>query len=79
MPETNEGGMNNEEKRYIIEKYCAQLMEHFDTVQIFVTEYRGEMGNTLGLEVGAGNWFARLGQVGSWMDKMVITDGVDGD
>ena len=79
MPETNESGINNEEKKDIIEKCCAQLMEHFDTVQIFVTKHIGETGNTMSMDVGGGNWFARLGQVGSWMDKGVITEEVDGD
>ena len=47
---------------------CAQLAEHFDSVQIFVTQHdpahdqRIESG-----EWGCGNFMARYGQVRSWL------------
>lgn len=52
----------------LLDKHCAQLGEHFDTIQIFATRY-DEGGNTINACYGAGNWYARLGQVQSWLEK----------
>lgn len=50
---------------------CAQLGEHFDTVQIFVTRFADstEEDGTVNAAWGTGNWFARYGQVKSWQVK----------
>lgn len=46
------------------------LAEHFDSVQIFATRHEaGELASTLNVDVGVGNWFARYGQVASWLAK----------
>lgn len=58
--------MNAEKSKTIIEEHAAQLMEHFDTVQIFCTQYDSVSGKTTVLNTGAGNFFARLGQVNEW-------------
>lgn len=50
---------------------CAKLAEHFDTVQIFVTRVSDEPeddNGTVNAQKGAGNWFARMGQVRHWVD-----------
>lgn len=44
------------------------LSEHFDTVQIFVTVYKGDDDSTTHtIARGNGNWYARYGQVASWV------------
>lgn len=49
---------------------CDALMEHFDTVQIFVTRHeQAALDGTVNVAYGAGNWFARRGQVGHWCMK----------
>ncbi len=50
----------------------AALMEHFDTVQIFVT--REQEGGTIAANFGGGNWYARRGQVGVWMVRQDAID-----
>jgi hypothetical protein len=43
----------------------AQLSDHFDTVQIFCTVK--EEDQTLSVFDGSGNWYARYGQIVSWL------------
>lgn len=50
---------------------CDVLIEHFDTVQIFVTRVAAEEGcGTVNIAVGRGNWFARVGHVHDWKVKL---------
>ena len=60
--------MSEDEKRQIelVQRATAQLMEHFDSVQIFVTKNCGK-GSTLSMKYGDGNWFSRYGQVRLWL------------
>lgn len=49
---------------------CVVLIEHFDSVQIFCTRHEPEEeGGTIHAAWGAGNWFARFGQISEWMVK----------
>jgi hypothetical protein len=48
---------------------AAQLMEHFDTVQIFVTRHVDYETGTIAAQFGDGNWYARRGQIGNWIVK----------
>lgn len=44
------------------------LIEHFDTVQIFVTRHEaGRCDGTIHVIHGEGNYFARLGQISEWV------------
>lgn len=58
----------------LLERHTKQLMEHFDTVQIFATRHRlGENeGSTITAHFGNGNWFARYGQVLLWVDNQTL-------
>lgn len=47
---------------------CLRLIENFDAVQIFATRHEGDKG-TIRVEVGRGNWFARLGHISAWLDS----------
>jgi len=49
----------------IVHNAAAQLMEHFDAVQIFVTRYDSKDG-TVQINHGRGNYYARRGQVDWW-------------
>lgn len=55
-----------------IEKVVGQLMEHFDTVQVFATRHDTSdkaVGGTLSFNVGRGNWYARMGHIREWIIK----------
>jgi len=51
----------------VLESQCAQLMEHFDSVQIFVTKHNKLTRYVSAFHVGDGNYYARLGQVREWI------------
>lgn len=52
-----------------LQKVVDGLMEHFDTVQVFVTRHEHEREGTVNANLGEGNWFARYGQVCEWATK----------
>lgn len=52
-------------ERDMLRHHVAQLMEFFDTVQVFVTKHGNE--GTRSDYRGAGNWFARFGQIREWV------------
>lgn len=56
-----------EEAVKILDRHVNQLMEHFESVQIFVSKHRPNKDSTLVVQRGDGNWFARYGQVRAWM------------
>jgi hypothetical protein len=52
---------------------CQLLSEHFDSVHIFTTRLKdeddaGDRG-TININYGYGNWFARYGQIHTWVVK----------
>lgn len=51
----------------ILRRHCSQIMEHFDSVQIFVTRTMPDGTRTIAW--GDGNWFARYGQISYWLDE----------
>lgn len=52
----------------LVQHHIDRLREHFDTVQIFVTREEPEKTKeTITVQKGSGNWFARYGQVRLWM------------
>lgn len=56
------------EDRARVHEHLNALSEHFDSVQIFVTRHEsGRLDGTIRCELGAGNWFARYGQVKDWV------------
>jgi len=54
----------------LLEGIKAKLLEHFDTVQIFVTRHDGQKDDTEAIRVGGGNFYARCGQVRRWLLDM---------
>lgn len=53
----------------IVNAAVADLLRHFDTVQIFVTRQEPGNAGTVGFSDGLGNWYARMGQVRQWVDN----------
>ena len=54
----------------LVRQHVSQLSEHFDTVQIFVTRHEAmREDGTVNACCGAGNFYARLGQVREWSVK----------
>jgi hypothetical protein len=65
-----------EEDMAIVDRHVAALMEHFDSVQIFVTR-RNPDGGTRTLHTGDGNWFARYGQARLWVTRQEARETVE--
>ncbi len=51
----------------MIDKHVNELAEHFDGVHIFVNRNEGHADQSRGINRGAGNWFARYGQIREWV------------
>lgn len=60
--------MTEEKLTKIVDDASNKLMEHFDTVRIFVTKH--ENGETSSLSVGKGNIFAQVKQIEYWVGDM---------
>jgi hypothetical protein len=60
--------MDADDRLALVQSHVAQLAEHFDTVQVFVTRV-DEGGDTGHVSWGAGNWFARFGHVNHWLAR----------
>ena len=75
--------MTSEQDRDIavVQQHLDQLIEHFDSVQIFATRGQGD-GNTGYVHLGAGNFYANYGAVREWMirqDEMARMDAREDD
>jgi hypothetical protein len=60
----------------VLRHAVCMLMEHFDTVQVFATkvERHKDPDSTINSTWGRGNWFARYGQIKTWLDRKKETD-----
>ncbi len=59
---------DKDEDRERLKKSLHELSEHFDSVQILCTRYKGgDDGGTVNISMGEGNWFARYGQMKEWL------------
>lgn len=52
----------------IADEAAAKLMEHCDSVRIFVTVQDGGKEKTKSYDTGMGNFYAQLGQVIEWVE-----------
>ncbi len=59
----------------LVDGQVSALMEHFESVQIIVTTYDDD--GTFLISRGGGNYFARIGSVGAWMDKQCAAPAED--
>ena len=70
MSENNESGrLKTEEIRKIVQRAISTLMEHFDTVQVFVSRYDPLTKETYYTDDGEGNFLARIAQIRGWSDR----------
>lgn len=54
----------------LLKDAAEKLSEHFDSVMIFATRYESNLdGGTINVHWGEGNWFARYGQIMTWLVK----------
>lgn len=67
-----------EHDQQFCEEMASRLHSHFDTVCIFVSRSEPD-GKTMGYTTGRGNWYARIGQVGYWLDQQTTEDSDDDD
>lgn len=57
----------SDELKKLVDEYADKLMEHADSVRIFVTVHRGEDSTTCSLNSGRGNFQAQRGQIDEWI------------
>lgn len=70
MNTTQDPGDRRKADLGIVRSAVAHLAEHFDTVQVFVTRRADNPEDgTHHYQWGAGNWFARYGQIRQWSVK----------
>jgi len=50
----------------LVKRKVAELAEHVDAVQVFVSKDNRDSTSTM--ECGSGNWYARKGHVRSWLN-----------
>ena len=68
MPEETPLKGEREAAVKMLDEHCHRLMEHFDSVQIFVTRNEeARMDGTFLVNRGAGNWLCRYGQIREWL------------
>ena len=52
-----------------VQKHVDELAGQFDSVHIFVTRQDPTAEQTVSVQLGAGNWFSRYGQIREWSLK----------
>lgn len=57
----------SEPDKKIVDEVKSKLLEHFDSVRIFVTRHDGNAEETEAYTVGGGNFYAQLGQAHEWI------------
>jgi hypothetical protein len=57
----------SEQEEQIVREAKGKLLEHFDSVRIFVTRHGGPKSQTSYFDSGGGNFLAQLGQVRMWL------------
>lgn len=60
--------MISEEVIQLIHKKASEIMEHVDSVRIFVTYHQGEIDSTQAYNYGGGNFYAQRGQITEWLE-----------
>ena len=60
--------MSQESDENRVRQTVDNLIEHFDTVTVLVTRHdQAELNVSMTIVMGAGNWFARYGQMRTWL------------
>ena len=61
--------LDEEQRLKVVDRAVSQLMEHFDSVRIFVTKHDNQTGMTGSTSRGNGNFYSQFGQVTEWMSS----------
>lgn len=72
-PPDTKTSREDDSENAIITKALRDLGEYFDTVQLFVSRYDSDVGATASKVAGSGNIYARMGQVGHWLDSTTVS------
>ena len=62
--------MISDQESQLVDKAVDSLLEHFDTVRIFVTRTESPKEQTLTYTTGGGNIYAQLGFAIEWVEWM---------
>jgi hypothetical protein len=57
----------SKEEQARVDESVAKLLEHFDSIRIFVTRHNGQESETESYDSGGGNLYAQLGQIQEWL------------
>ena len=68
----------NDQLLDIVKQKVNELLPLCDSVQIFITK-RQDNENTMSMNWGEGNWFARYGQVKAWTIKSEHDEAISSD
>lgn len=68
----NTAPLTPEEKVEMLRKHAAQLFEHFEAVQILVSQ--AGLTGTERLFIGGGNWYARQGMAHAFIKREEAQD-----
>lgn len=73
--------MEKEEEALIesVNNALSKIMEHADSVQVFVTKLKDDGSGTFFMSKGAGNYFSRYGQVDSWVRREQLPKNLEED
>lgn len=71
--------MITEEEAKLVDGAKNKLMEHFDTVRIFVTKHDGPTDKTACYTVGGGNIFAQQGLTHDWLARTECSAALGGE
>ena len=68
MSENKQVPEGMEDADRIVREFVARVSEHVDSVQVFINKKRDDgKSGTWKMGFGAGNWYARYGQVREWL------------
>lgn len=57
----------SDELKKLVDDCVSKIMEHADSVRIFVTAHKGEDSTTACFNVGEGNFYSQRGQIDEWL------------
>ena len=66
---------NLDDIQRMVERKTSELMEHCDSVMVFVT--KADKSQTFSYAWGDGNYFARRGQITMWLEQSSESNKVD--
>lgn len=50
-----------------VKDFCREMTPYVDSIQVFATKHEGDNTGTTEFSWGAGNYWARMGQIANWV------------